>query len=127
MCDQGKVEYANRNQAHIAAQKSGARNINVYRHDDHYHFTRAGVLAPRKYNAPQSTTGPKSFTPSAKTLRGRLENASREIAALDKRLAKAEQKRADENLRIAHLLKQSELETELEMQAISELVSRLRR
>jgi len=65
--------------------------------------------------------------PSLKTLRGLLRNAGREIRAAEKRLAKVEQKKADAEFRAAHILKQSELQTELEQRAIDAMVSRLRR
>lgn len=125
-CTQGKICYRSEAETYRAASKSGARNVTAYQHDGHWHFSRT---VPRlyKHSTPQHSTGPAPFTPSAKTLRGRLENASREIRAADKALAKSEGRKADAELRAAHILKQSELQTELELQAISEMIGRLQR
>jgi hypothetical protein len=90
-CSQGKVEYSTRNQAHVAAKKSGAQNVRVYQHEGHWHFTRS-TSAPLHRNTPKGR-GPKPYIPSAAKLRRKLDNARREIAACEKRVRKSEELR----------------------------------
>jgi hypothetical protein len=125
-CTQGKIQYPNRVAAHRAADAAGYRNIRVYEHDGHWHYTR-DPLRIYKTDVASKTTGPAPYTPSAKTLRGRLRNAALEIRACDRRLAKAEAVKARADLLAAMRQKQSELVYESEMQAISEMIGRLKR
>ena len=126
-----KVKYSTEGEARRAIRairaKGNAPTLRVYPCDGGQHFHISRQADGSAAWTPQTSTGPKSYVPSAANLRRKLENAGREIAALDKRLAKAEQKRADENLRIAHQYAQVEYETELELQHISELVARIQR
>lgn len=112
----GKRAFKTRRQAERAARKSPIK-IFCYacRWCSGWHHTHQ----PPKFK----TAAP----PSLKTLRGRLRNAALEIKAADRRLAKIEQRKADAELRAAHILKQSELQTESETQAIREMVARLGR
>ncbi|MGB6250492.1 MAG: hypothetical protein WBF54_15355 [Terriglobales bacterium] len=124
MCEQGKISYPTRNAAHVAAKKSGARGIFVYKHEDHYHFTRT-VPKTIKHSTPPHSEGPKPYIESAAKLRRKLAEAGRQIIAADKWLAKLEKKKAEEELRAAHRQLQAEYEHELELQAVSEMIARL--
>lgn len=125
-CSQGKHCYETEQQAYRAAQKSGARNVGTYRHGSHWHITRSVPKTIKHTTAPKSTP-PKPYAPSLRKLRAWIESQQRAIKAADRRLAKAEQVKADAEFRAAHILKQQEFQTEIEMQAIAEMVARLRR
>jgi hypothetical protein len=95
MCEQGKIEYSSAAQAQRAITRSHVTGCRVYPHAGHFHITST---LPRptnpKHQTSKTSTGPQPYIPSAKTLRGRLENAARSIAAQQRYVDKAERVRA---------------------------------
>jgi hypothetical protein len=117
-CSQGKHEYSTRNQAHVSAKKSGARNVRVYQHEGHWHFTRSEDAPTFRRTTPKGR-GPKPFIPSACKLRRKIENCGREL-----RFAERAYKRVEE-LRI--LAERSQAVYKEELAAIEIMVNRLHR
>jgi hypothetical protein len=128
MCDTGKIEYPTKTKAHRAARAAGYRLDRVYFCADCYafHITRA-ELKVFKHATPPKSNGPKPFVPSAAKLRRKLIEAGRQIRAAEKALAKVEAKKARAEMLAAARQKQAELVHESELQAISEMIGRLRR
>jgi hypothetical protein len=112
-----KAKFKTRKAAERAAARKHGIKIYVYKcpHCDGFHHS---------HEKPKNHV---ETPPSAKTLRGRLRNAALEIRACERRLAKMEQRKADAELRAAHILKASEFATELELRAIEALCRKVQR
>jgi hypothetical protein len=109
--------FKNRAQAAKEARRQPGASIKFYccKHCRKYHLT-SGPLDREK-----------EFIPSAKTIRGRLENAARSIAAQQRYIEKAERVRAAQFAKAELIKKQAEQDHAETLAYIEGQVNRLRR
>jgi len=104
---QGKHSYSTERQAYVAARKSGFKEVVAYEQAGRWFITRSKPY-PHKRDTLPKANGPKPYVVSAKTIRGRLEDAARSIAAQRRYIEKADRILAAQTAKAAEIQKKAE-------------------
>ena len=128
-CRTDKVQYKTAGDARAAIRAIKAKGkcpaLRVYTCGDHHHLTKQSD--PSGKWTPPSAKSPKPYVPSAKTIRGRIENYSREIAACQRRVRKADELLARATAKAENERKKAEQAHAEELRYIEREINRLHR